>query len=181
MGDHIIDTYVLLVASAHHPDSPFKDSDIPAEQLKVVFEWLMAFRKDDQRNMVLDQSLKIWDEYHNKLKRGQDIGSLVATEKLQFARFVEIAYDKDGHGCLPPKLEQVVHDRADRKIVTLALTDLSEGGECSIVNASDCDWYDWEEALREAGVVVEQVIDDFCRATWEAKKKKAVKASRHRG
>src|ERR1017187_10632852 len=42
MGDHIIDTNVLLVASARHPGSPFKDSEVPAEQQQVVLNWLMA-------------------------------------------------------------------------------------------------------------------------------------------
>ncbi len=181
MSDYIIDTNVLLVASAHHPGSPFKDSDVLAEQQRVVFDWLMEFRKNREYKMVLDQSLKIWDEYHNKMIRGQDIGSLVIAEKLQFARFAEISYDKDGHGCLPAKLEKVVDDRADRKLVAVALTDLEQGEQSSIVNASDTDWYRWENALNQAGLVVEQVIDDWCRATWEEKKKKEKKTSRQRG
>jgi hypothetical protein len=181
VGDHVIDTNVLLIASALHPGSPFKDSNVPAEQQQVVFDWLMEFRKNGQRKMVLDQSLKIWEEYHNKMTRGQDIGSLVIAEKLQFARFVEIAYDKDGHGCLPEKLEEVVDDRADRKLVAVALTDVDQGEQSSIVNASDTDWYRWENALNQAGVVVEQVIDDWCRGIWEEKKKKEKKASKHRG
>jgi len=174
VADHIIDTNVLLVASAQHPGSPFKDTDVPVEQKEKVFKWLMEFRKDGQRKMVLDQSFKIWEEYHNKMTRGQDIGSLVVTEKLQLslARFVDIPYDKDGHGCLPTKLEQVVHDLADRKLVAVALEDVAQGLQSRIVNASDGDWYDWEHALDEAGVVVEQVIDEWCRAKWEEKQKR---------
>lgn len=155
-----------------HPGSPFSDSDVPVEQQLSVLNWLMEFRKDGQRQMVLDQSFKIWDEYHNQMTIGQDIGSLIVAEKLQFARFVDIAYDKNGHGCLPAGLEKVVHDRADRKFVAVALGDASQGGQSSIVNASDTDWYGWEEALKQAGVVVEHVIDDWCCAKWEEKQRR---------
>ena len=63
MGDHIIDTNVLLLASAHHPDSPFKDSDVHIKHLLDVFNWLTEFQKDGQRNMVIDQFWKIMAEY----------------------------------------------------------------------------------------------------------------------
>lgn len=121
--------------------------------------------------MVLDQSFKIWDEYHNKMARGQDLGSLVVAEKLQSARFVEISYDRDGHGCLPEELEKVVHDRADRKLVAVVLCYLAEGGQCNIVNACDTDWYNWQEVLGTAGVIVKQLIDGWCRAKWAEKHK----------
>ncbi len=165
MADHIIDTNVLLVASARHPDSPFKDSQVPAEQQQIVLDWLMAFRTDRQRMVVLDLSFKIWDEYHHQMVRGQDIGSLVIAEKLQLSlvRFVDIAYDQHGVGCLPPDLEKVVHDRSDRKFVAAALIDLSTGDRSTIVNAVDTDWCDWEEALKRHGIAVTHLIDGLCK------------------
>ena len=124
MGDHIIDTNVLLVASARHPGSTFKDSQVPAEQQQMVLDWVMEFRKDGQRKMVLDRLWRIWTEYHHKMT-GQDLGLLVVTEKLQsdLVRFVDVAYDEHGHGCLPPDLEEAVHDLSDRKFVAAALID----------------------------------------------------------
>jgi hypothetical protein len=62
VGDHIIDTNVLLVASAQHEDSPFRDSDVPVWQQRLVLDWLMAFRADCQCKVVLDQFFKIWEE-----------------------------------------------------------------------------------------------------------------------
>ena len=172
MGDHIIDTNVLLVASAQHPGSPFKDSGVPAEQQQNVFNWLMTFRKDGQRKVVLDQFFRIWEEYHHKMT-GQDIGLLVVTEKLQLGlvRFVDVAYDRHGHGCLPPKLEKVVKDPSDRKFVATALIDLSDGGQSTIINAVDSDWCDWEDALRRHGITVRHLIDDLYR-DWQRKRAK---------
>jgi hypothetical protein len=173
VSDHIIDTNVLLVASAQHPDSPFDDSQVPAEQQQVVLDWLMAFRKDGQRQVVLDGLWKIWEEYNNKMT-GQDIGLLVVSEKLQssLVRIVDVAYDTNGHGCLPPKLEMVVHDRSDRKFVAVALKDRSQGGESTIVNAVDSDWCDWEEKLKPFGIEVRHLIDDLYR-DWQRKRAKS--------
>ena len=172
MADYIIDTNVLLVASAQHLGSHFKDSDVPVEQRKIVLDWLMAFRADGQGKVVLDQCFKIWKEYNNKMT-GQDIGLLVVMEKLQSSllRTVDIAYDEHGHGCLPAKLEKVVHDQSDRKFVAVAWIDRSQGGESTIVNAVDSDWADWEERLKPFGIAVRHLIDDLYR-DWQRKRAK---------
>jgi len=163
VGDCIIDTNVLLVASAKDPNSPFSNCDhVPPEQQVIVLDWLMEFRKDGQSKLVLDQSFKIWDEYHNQMTRGQDIGSLVVAEKLQSARFVDVEFDKHGHGCLPRELEEIIHDPSDRKFVATALSDFTSGSQSKIINAVDSDWCKWEKALKSAGIVVEHLIDGFC-------------------
>jgi hypothetical protein len=174
VADHIIDTNVLLVASARHPGSPFKDSQVPPEQQQEVLNWLMAFRTDGQRKVVLDLSFKIWDEYHHQMIRGQDIGSLVMAEKLQLSlvRFIDIAYDEHGDGRLPLELEKVVHDRSDRKFVAAALIDLSEGGQSTIINAVDTDWCDWEEALKRHGIAVTHLIEGLCKDRQRSKTKR---------
>ena len=160
MTDCIIDTNVLLVASACDPGSHFDDSGhVPAEQQEIVLDWLMAFRMDGQRKLVLDQSFKIWDEYHNQMTRGQDIGSLVVTEKLLSARFVDIEFDRHGHGKLPGELEKIFHDLSDRKFVATAMKDYENGDQSVIVNAVDSDWCDWEATLKDAGIVVEEILE----------------------
>jgi hypothetical protein len=172
VGDHVIDTNVLLVASARHPGSPFKDSQVPAEQQQVVLDWLMKFRRDAGGRVVIDGLWRIWTEYHHKMT-GQDLGLLVVTEKLQsdLVRFVEVAYNEHGHGCLPPDLEEVVHDLSDRKFVAAALIALAEGGQISIINAVDTDWCMWENALKRAGVAVTHLIDGLCKGKKQSKKR----------
>jgi hypothetical protein len=181
MGDDIVETNVLLVASARDPSSPFKDCDhVSSEQQQKVLDWLMEFGNDGQREMVLDRSFKIWEEYRHKMT-DQDLGLQVVKEKLQFARFIDISYDKDGHGCLPAELEKVVHDRSDRKFVAVAWIDRSQGGESTIVNAVDSDWCDWEEELKRFGITVRHLVDDLYNG-WQRKregeKKKRKKRTR---
>lgn len=157
MEDYIIDTNVLLLASAIDPGSPFKDSDhVSEDHQQEVLNWLIEFRKDGQRKIVLDKSFKIWDEYHNKLTRGRDFGALVMADKLQSARFVEIEFDVYGHARVPAYLEKI--DRSDRKFVAVALKDLFEEGLSSIVNAADSDWRECEEELNRAGITVKHLI-----------------------
>lgn len=179
MGDCIIDTNVLLVASAQHPGSPFEDSDVPEVHMRIVLDWLMAFRKNSQCNIVLDHFWKIWEEYHHKMT-GQDIGLMVVTEKLQLAsvRFVDVEYDKNGHGCLPRGLENVIHDRSDRKFVAAALSDLTNGSRSKIINAIDSDWCDWEKALKRAGIIVQHLIGGLCDDKRQSGTKRQSKAKR---
>jgi hypothetical protein len=178
VGDHVIDTNVLLVASAVL-GKHFKDCDVPVSQKQEVLDWLMDFRNDDQRKVVLDQFFKIWEEYNHKMT-GQDIGLLIVTEKLQSAlvRFVEVTYDENGHGCLPPALEKVVHDVSDRKFVAAAIMDLSDGGQSTIVNAVDSDWCDWEEALTLHGIAVTHLIDALYQDWQQCKRKQKSKRKR---
>ncbi|HXD86854.1 MAG TPA: hypothetical protein VN641_10180 [Urbifossiella sp.] len=161
MGDCIIDTNVLLVASAHYPTGQFKDSNLPIHHMQLVFDWLLEFRKNPQCVIVLDHKFRIWSEYNNKMT-GQDLGLMVVIEKMQMGRFVEIEFDQNDHGLLPAELEQVIHDLSDRKFVAVALADAGQGITSRIVNAADSDWCSWGPALARAGVAVEHLIDGFC-------------------
>lgn len=68
MGDYVVDTNVLLCASAAHPGSPFDKADhVPDPLLLMVLDWLSAFRADPNRHLVLDELFRIYDEYRNKL------------------------------------------------------------------------------------------------------------------
>jgi hypothetical protein len=60
MADHVVDTNVLLVASARDSSSPFDDTHVPAEEQQAVFEWLAAFRADDGRRLVMDARFAIY-------------------------------------------------------------------------------------------------------------------------
>lgn len=160
-GDHVLDTNVLLVASASDPSSPFKDSaHVPPAEQRAVLEWLREFRRDRARHLVLDSQQEVMREYKNKLKKN-DYGYQVFIEKLQTARFHRIELDEDGSARLPEPLQTEVKDRSDRKFVAVVLAD---DRESSLVNACDTDWYDCEAALMQAGVNVEQIIDGWCRA-----------------
>ena len=160
-GDHVLDTNVLLVASAGDPSSPFKDSPhVPLAEQRAVLAWLREFRRDRSRLLVLDSQREVMREYKKQLGKN-DYGYQVVIEKLQTARFHRIQLDEGGAAQLPEPLRTEVKDRSDRKFVAVALAD---AGASSLVNACDTDWYDCEAALMQAGINVEQLIDGWCRA-----------------
>lgn len=154
MSDHVVDTNVLLIASAAHPYSPFDDSDVSADQRKLVLDWLRAFGQDSERLLVLDSLFRIYQEYRNKLS-GQDLGLMVIDEKLRSMRAVEVAYDQHGVAQVPATLSAM--DPSDRKFAAAAIAD---GGNSSIVNAADSDWAAITQQLAALGVAVEQLLDD---------------------
>lgn len=160
MNEHVLDTNVLLVASAADPYLPWEgDSHVPAEQQSAVFEWLAEFKADPERAIVLDDLLSIYEEYLNKLTP-QHFGLLVINEKMQQAlmRQVELARDDDGIPVVPTAFQ--TFDRSDRKFLAAALTDPEQ---IAIVNAADTDWLYFEEQLEAAGVKVLHVIEDWLR------------------
>ena len=112
-----------------------------------------------------------YPEYQRKISE-QDYGWLVVKEKLDRneIHWVGLEFDRDGHALLCDRLRDVVHDRADRKMVASALQAGGRGGGCNLVNACDTDWYDWEEALQAAGIDVEQLLGEWCRACWHRKR-----------
>lgn len=158
VSDHVIDTNVLLVASAAHPGSPFKETHLPAEQREVVFEWVAAFR-NDKRRLVLDGQFAIYEEYRRKLT-DQDFGLLVVLEKMRTAwmRQVEISYEGDGTAIVPEEFSAL--DRSDRKFLAVALAD---AGSSTIINATDPDWFAIEGPCERRGVVVEQLLGAWLR------------------
>lgn len=157
MNDHVVDTNVLLVASAAHPYSPFGDTHLPAKEQRVVFEWLATFRAAAGRRIVLDREWKIMSEYKNKLTE-QDYGLQVAIEKMSTGHWVTLEWDRNGHAVVPSSFAGF--DPSDRKLLAAALTDPSS---INIVNAADSDWLDVEPQLKAAGVTVEHLVGDWLR------------------
>lgn len=168
---YVIDTNVLIAASAVDPASVaarFATPDDP-ELRHRVHAWLTALQQSPTR-MVLDGDQKILEEYEGSLGFN-DYGRQVVIDKMSTSAvdWVEVLYDDDGSGYLDEPLAGIVHDRSDRKMVAAAVAAIETYGECALANASDTDWYDWEEALIEAGVFVEQIIGEWSRQKWRDK------------
>ncbi len=156
MNSHVIDTNVLLVASAAHDVSPFRDTHVPAPQRKAVLNWLSDFNADESRSLVLDNLFAIYKEYTNKLT-DQDYGLQVVLHKMQTARYVSIDWREDA-AIVPSTFDCC--DRSDRMFVAAALTDPDD---ISIVNAADSDWLKIEEQLRLSGIEVINIIEAWLR------------------
>ncbi|KKZ15215.1 MAG: hypothetical protein TH68_01575 [Candidatus Synechococcus spongiarum 142] len=170
---YIVDTNVLIAASAGHPQDS-KDIDATPKDLSLrlqIFNWLDQFSKS-QSHLVLDDAQKIYKEYRNKLN-DQDFGIQVVIHKLSTCSvdIVSVEYDANGHGCLPATLTSTIHDREDRKMVAACLAALATHGPCPIAFAADSDWIGWEEALRQHGVELEPIIEDWVRQKYAKKQR----------
>ncbi len=164
---HVVDTNVLLVASAADPDSSFEDTHVPEELALEVLDWLVDLHRARDRRLVFDYAYRIYEEYRNKLSE-QDYAFLVVRDKLQNACWVDVRYDRDGWAEVPDALHAL--DPSDRKLAAAVLAARAEGVEATVVNAADTDWYEAEEALVACGVVVEQLLPEWCRAEYDRKR-----------
>lgn len=178
MADHVVDTNVLIVASAADASWPPAKNHVPAAERRRVLEWLKAFRADMERRLVMDAKRTIFKEYRNKLTE-QDYGIVVALKKLDTAAFVFIQYDGQ-YAVVPDGLAKF--DNSDKKLVAAHLAHKANGEDCSIVNACDTDWHEHEEALTAHGVEVDQLLAEWClREFWRKHPEKAPKAGRDDG
>lgn len=162
---YVIDTNVLIAASAANPSDP-KDIDAtPAEpeQRMRVWNWLSEFQ-DSPSRMVLDRAGGIYSEYNNKLGFN-DYGIQVVMHKWSTVAVdnVDVEYDAEGHGVLNPPLLDVIHDEADKKMVAAALDSHAQYGEGCVAFAGDTDWHDWEANLLASHVLLEPIIEDWSR------------------
>lgn len=169
---YVVDTNVLIAASAADPTNP-EDIDATPEEpewRRIVWEWLNGFDSCTSK-LVLDGDGKIYDEYCNKLGY-QSYGRQVVIHKWSTICYeqVQVAYDGDGDAVLPTALAPVIHDHADRKMVAAALASLAAFGEGCVAFAGDTDWHDWEDALTQRGVLLEPIIEAWSRAKHAAKK-----------
>lgn len=180
MGDSILDTNVLITATAAHQGGqaprkmaqrgePVQLSDRKLQN--EVYAWVRDFRKDPEARLVIDvPERNIHKEYGNKLS-DDEYGRMVAAEKLQRWQICEargIEFVDNGTervARLPEALEAVVNDKSDRKLVAAAIIT-----GAPIINVSDTDWLDWEPTLKAFGVVHTALLPEDLRGRWLAKK-----------
>ncbi|MCY1294122.1 hypothetical protein D9M69_343030 [compost metagenome] len=172
----VVDTNVLIVASAAHTTSPFPEGETPVNEAQLreqVLAWMEAFESDPQRHAVLDWGWHICTEYQNKLTE-QDYGWLALMHKRDKSEvvWVGIEVDEHGHAVLPPALAASVTDLADRKMVASALAVGDEIRPCKLTNACDTDWLDCADALKAANVETEHLLEGWLREKWNEKKAK---------
>lgn len=172
----VVDTNVLIVASAAHATSPFPEGETPVNEQPLrdqVLAWLEAFELDSSRHAVLDAGWSICNEYRRKLT-DQDYGWLAVMRKLDHSEvvWVDIQMDDNGHAILPAAIAASVTDLADRKLVASAMAVKADVRPCKVTNACDTDWLDCADALTAAGVETEHLLEAWLQAKWTEKKAK---------
>lgn len=168
----VVDTNVLIIASAADVASPFCADATPVQEAalrQLVLDWLKEFEADTERHAVLDWNWLICGEYQNKLTE-QDYGflALMAKKDRNEVVWIGISVDSDGHAVLVDALAAAVTDLADRKMVAAALIACDQDFVCKLTNACDTDWLDCAEALAAHGVDVEHLIEDWLRRKWQS-------------
>ena len=164
----VVDTNVLIVASAADDGSPFRPDATPVQEESLrseVLNWLQVFETDSGRFVVLDWDWHICGEYQNKLDPDQDYGwlAIMAKRDRNEVVWIGIEVDANGHAKLPAALRKAVSDKDDRKMVAAVLAAKTEGHGCNLVNACDTDWLDCEQALIDAGVDTHHVLERWLR------------------
>lgn len=172
----VVDTNVLIVASAADDGSPFRPDETPVQETALrqkVLDWLLEFDEDPERHAVLDWDWHICGEYQNKLTE-QDYGWLALMRKKDKDEvvWVGLELDANGHAVLEPSLAVSVTDLDDRKMVAAALAAIRDGHICKLTVACDTDWLDCQASLETAGLEVEHLLEDWLRAKWKAKREK---------
>ena len=170
---YVVDTNVLIAASACDEAAQIAKDATPNDPKlrKKIWEWLTNFEASEER-LVLDTKGEIEKEYHKKLGFN-DYGQQVIIQKYSTAAvdIVDITFDRDDNAILEDHLMRIVTDCSDRKMVAAALRAQNDFGDpCIIANASDTDWYDWEDALSSEGLRIEQIIPEWSRPKWEEKR-----------
>ena len=173
MQARLVDTNVLIVASAADEGSPFRAESTPVEEAVLrqqVLDWLEAFESDPTRHAVLDVDWHVCGEYRHKLTE-QDYGWLAMMHKMDRGEvvWVDVLLDKNGNAVLPPELAEAVTDLADRKMVAAALAALDAGHPTQITNAADTDWIDCRQALHAVGLEVENLLPQWLQDRWNIK------------
>lgn len=173
----LVDTNVLIVASAADNGSPFRPDATPIQEKLYrdkVLQWLKDFEFDPSRHVILDWDWYICNEYCNKLNPEQDYGWLVMMAKKDRNEviWVGIKMDTDGHALLPEPLANAVTDLADRKMIAAILAALEQQHTCKLVNACDTDWLDCEGELLAHGIQAEHLLEhEWLRPKWRSMKR----------
>jgi hypothetical protein len=105
-ASRLVDTNVLIVASAADAGSPFRAESTPMEEAALrqqVFDWLEAFEADPTRHAVLDVDWHVCGEYRHKLTE-QDYGWLAMMHKMDRNEvvWVDVLLDKMATPCCRP-------------------------------------------------------------------------------
>ncbi len=169
----VVDTNVLIVASAADDGSPFRPDATPVQETALrqkVLDWVQKFEGDSERHAVLDWDWHICGEYLRNLSE-QDYGWLALMRKRDKNEVVWVGLNMDanGHALLEPELAIAVTDREDRKMVAAALAAISAGHNCKLTVACDTDWLDCQASLQTAGLEVEHLLEDWLHAKRKAK------------
>jgi hypothetical protein len=115
--------------------------------------------------MVWDQGFTLHDEYRKKLGE-MDFGIRVLQHKWDKCRvrWVPVQYDQHNRGVIPPHYDHF--DGSDRGALAVVL---AEPNRCALVVAEDTDWIAVEHLLKDDGICLILITEDWLRGEYTAK------------
>lgn len=173
MSTYLIDTNVMLAASAYHsPLSALVDEAEPKEpELRErIYNWLCGFDLSTD-SILLDEEWQILGEYEHKMSynsnmRDQEYGFQVLQNKqdIGLVEYVPIVLDNtfgELIAVLSDELTAIVFDTDDRKWVAAAdsamiLFELT----CPIIYGAETDWYMIKDELLPYGIHCDHLLPD---------------------
>lgn len=110
--------------------------------------------------LVVDLDYRIIKEYRDNIAKGglahQWLNQLETQPRELRLIELQIEYDDDGYGIVPP--EVAIHDKEDRKLIAVAL---AHNPIPPIVNATDTDWEQDKPMLNAADIYVQELCDSY--------------------
>ncbi len=170
MSKYIIDANVPILAA-----TPVRD--IPEDQFTCALnamKFIHSFLQDSNSKLVLDDEWRVLSEYQNIEKRntGRSIGmeflSWVYQNRLKdvcdLLHLEEVS--ENVYAEYPPTEELREFDPPDRKYIALAYKHKEHP---PIIEASDSKWWGIKGALREYGLQVNFIDEEYIKMKYEQK------------
>ncbi|WP_125901299.1 hypothetical protein [Methylobacterium indicum] len=152
MTEWIVDTNVPIVANGKADAGDNRPPSLACRQAAVAFLLQIATNE----KVVLDQEGAIQAEYRTHLQPSGQPGvgdrfyQIVLQSSPDRVRRVNLPKNSDGeYKTLPKPLQAVNFDPSDRKFAALAAQE-----NIPVVNATDSDWLNAAEALKDSDIVV---------------------------
>ncbi|MBT1070703.1 hypothetical protein [Pelotalea chapellei] len=173
MPTYLIDTNVMLAASAYHsPLSALVDEAEPKEPVyrELIYNRLREFDLSDD-SVLMDEECLIRDEYEknmafNSHMRDQEYGFQVLQYKQDrgLVKYVPIDVDSSSGepiGVLSADLTAIVFDTDDRKWVASAVSAMDYLGiKCPILYGAESDWYMIKDELLKYDIQCDHLLPD---------------------
>lgn len=164
----ILDTNVPVKASYAVTD--YKDEEL--ELIDACIKFIHDFINDSESKLALDLDWEILNEYNRNIKTtamGKEFLKWVNTYigKADFSKDI-IKLEKEGTDYLafPKDSELENFDLADRKFIALAMCHEEKP---PIIQAADGKWLEYVEKLKEYGIHIEFLDQDYAESKYRKK------------
>lgn len=166
----VVDTNVAK--TANHATQPDLSSDVPVECVLACVEAIEHVIK--KKGLVIDADDEIFDEYRQQLSMSGQPGMGDSFMKwvhdhrwsLPDSQRVAITPNDESYNEFPTHGGLANFDNSDRKFVAVAN---AHSDKPTILQATDCKWWGWEDALSECCITVQFLCEYYIQTKYQEK------------